>query len=311
MCMQSGGQGVFASPISIPADSATGSRQAQEVSLPITAALLPAESGDSPLVSPAEDPPQAFGSPSALWSDAPAALDPRESQAAHALPDQATTGAAATALWSRHRDDSSTDVPDQVDPQNAVAESAAAQPAVELSQQLPALTLQAETDALQQEAAHQNTDDGAAASAQAQTADLHDQATAGNQSHGQMSGSPDQPSSSQHAHISPEHATPARLISSWPEQAMPSRMYNDVPEQATSDMPSVSELRQPEPWLTPKTAGTMGYGSWWTPPIPKGLTPAWMKAKTPSWMKKMRQLEKVNQVCIMQVDLNLVLIRLI
>lgn len=65
-----------------------------------------------------------------------------------------------------------------------------------------------------------------------------------------------------------------------------------LPEEACTPLPNrrVAALSGASLPFTPVTQGTKEYGSWWTPRLPKALTPAWLKARTPSWLSKVSKL---------------------
>lgn len=255
---------------------------------------LPIESSSSPTATPGEEAPQPFGSPSALWTAPVAAQRTPATQTADDLPDQAMADAVHSSQQRELWDQASPHVPHNMARDDSIpAESAAAQSASAVLTQRPAaMTQQTDAESSSQEGGlvHQLavSQDAVPSAVQdaVQSTSLLDQPTpADSQSRGELSDLPTQATTSQQANGLPEQATPSRLISSWPDQATPS-------------VPKMSALRGVGAGVTPKTAGTKEYGSWWTPPLPRGLTPAWMKMKTPAWVKKMRQLDMVTLLCI-------------
>ena len=308
--MQSGEHGAFASPISFPNGQIMSSQPPVREPLPFSIQDLPVEgqgvriesSSSSLTASTTEEAPQPFGSPSVPLPDA--AQDTQTATAA--LPNQATSGAASLPDWDQLWDEGFSDVPDQAVPDSPPAESAgqsaSAQQPVTFNQQ--AVTVEGSQ---QDSVSHQITpgqDEAPQAFQEClQSAELPDQAASSSrQSPSQPSDFSDQATPSgfartpaPHASTSsfqetlPEQASPSLLISSWPDQATTPCPHTSLPDQATPCMPKASVTA-----ATPKTAGTKEYGSWWTPPLPKGLTPAWMKVKTPAWVKKMRQLDSVS-----------------
>ena len=248
----------------------------------------PVGSSSSPTSTPPEEAPQAFGSPSALWTSSAATPGTHATQTAHDLPDQAAADAAPRSQWRELWDEEPSHVSRHMAPGDSIpAESAVTQStSAVLTQRRTALTQQ--PDAHEEDAVHQlavvpDAVPSAIQDAAQSTSLLNQSATADSQSHEQLSNLPNQATTSQQVDGLPEQATPPRLISSWPDQANPA-------------VPRMSALRGVGDGLTLKTSGTKEYGSWWTPPLPKGLTPAWMRLKTPAWVKKMRQLDVVSFV---------------
>ena len=305
--MQNGERGAFTTPISFPDGPTIGSQPLVREALPFSIAELPIEgeglsieSSSSPSATPTEEAPQPFGSPSVPLPDA--ALDTQTTTAA--LPNQTTSGAASLSNWDQLWDEGASDVPDQAASDSPPAESAGQS----ASAQQPLCFAWTAAGSQQDSASHQvamSHNVPQAFQELLQSAELPDQtASSSRQSPGQPSDVSDQapPSGSartpaHHASTSsqpqetlPEQASPSLLISSWPDQATTPRPHTSWPDQATPTMAKASAQRV----ATPKTAGTKEYGSWWTPPLPKGLTPAWMRVKTPAWVKKMRQLDTVS-----------------
>lgn len=265
---------------------------------------MPTESNSHANATPAEGAPQAFGSPSALWPG------PVAAQSAHtAVFDQATPDAEPTSTWDQLWDERSSDVPDQAAADSPPAESAMQSAPVSLPQHLPGSSQQAEAT-LGSQPSSQSQDAMALADQPArQSAESPSQPAASSlQLPGHPSGLPDEgppadsaktllqhaSTSLQHEDALPEQARPSQLISSWPDQATAPRLLSSLPDQATPSLPKGPGAGAGGPCVTPTTAGCREYGSWWTPPLPKGMTPAWMKVKTPAWVKKMRQVELVN-----------------
>ena len=317
--MQSGGRGVLASPISFPEGPAINSYPSEREALPFSTADLPTvgeglptESSSSPTAEePSEEPPQPFGSPSALWPVPDAAQTADTAQTDGATPD-----AVPSTPWDQLWDEGSSDVPDQAAVDSPPAGSTAQSASATLTQHPMSSIQQADTveGSQQDNASHQvaSSQDAVPEAVQeaAQSVDLP--ALSSSQSPGQLSdlfnqALPSDTSTTPVCHAStslqpqdalPEQASPSGFISSWPDQATTPRLHTSMPDQATPAMPKASAMRDScsGVGITPKTAGSKGYGSWWTPPLPKGLTPAWMKVKTPAWVKKMRQLELVSPV---------------
>lgn len=317
--MQSGERGAFASPISFPDGPTTSSQPSVREALPFSMADLPTEGEDlpiesssSPTATPTEEAPQPFGSPSVPLPDA--ALGTQTTTAA--LPNQTTSVAASLSNWDQLWDEGASDVPDQQAASGSPPAESAGQSAT--TQQAPSVDQEAVTSAAsQQDSASrqvaQSQDDAPQAPQETlQFAELSDQVSASSrQTPGPSSDFSDEASqsartpahcartSSQPQETLPEQASPSLLISSWPDQATTPRPHTSLPDQANPTMPKASAVQGVGAGATPKTAGTKEYGSWWTPPLPKGLTPAWMKVKTPAWVKKMRQLDLVSPLSCM------------
>ena len=313
--MQSSERGAFASPISFPdgpnISSHPSVREALPfgiVDLPIEGEGLPIQSSSSPTAAPTEEAPQPFGSPSVPLPDA--AQTTQTTTAAFSK--QATSDIAPMSTWDQLWDEGSSDVPDQAasesPPAESAGQSASTQQAASFDQE--AVTLAGfQQDSASHQVAQSHNDAAQAFQELLQSAELPAKtASSGRQSPTQPSSDQATPSGSartpaHHASTSsqpqetlPEQASPSLLISSWPDQATTSGPYTSSPDQATPCMPKASAVRGTGAGVTPKTARSKEYGSWWTPPLPRGLSPAWMKVKTPAWVKKMRQLDSVSAV---------------
>ena len=301
----------FTSHINTPEGPATSVHSPNTQALPFNTAALPTEGEAVPIesssdatVTPAEGAPQAFGSPSALW---PAAAAAQSAQTA--MLGQATSDAAPTSTWDQLWDEGSSDGPDQAAADSPPAESATQSAPVSLGQHMPGSSQQAEAVPASQHATP--SQDAVAPNVQkaGQCAESFSQPWASSlQLPGHPSGLSDEAPPADSAKTPPHHAStslqpeealpeqagPSQLISSWPDQATTPRLHTSLPEQATPSLPQGPGVGASGACNTPKTAGCREYGSWWTPPLPKGLTPAWMKVKTPAWVKKMRQVELVS-----------------
>ena len=304
--MQSGERGAFASPISFPDGPTISSHPSVREALPLSMAGLPIEgeglpfgSSSSPIATPTEEAPQPFGSPSVPLPDA--AQETQTTTAA--LPNQTTSVAASLSNWDPLWDEGSSDVPDQAAPGIPFAESARQSAS---AQQLPSCHPQAvnvagsETDSASQQVApsHNNAPQASQGLPQIALSSWQSPSPRSDFSDQTPSESARTPAhhattSSQPQETLPEQASTSSLISSWPDQATTPR-HSSLPDQATPLMPQASSVQGAGVGPTPNIAGSKEYGSWWTPPLPKGLTPAWMKVKTPAWVKKMRQLDSVS-----------------
>lgn len=271
--------------------------------------VLPIESSSSPTATPAEEAPQPFGSPSVPVPDA--AQDTHTITAASL--DQAASAAAPTSNWEQLWDEGSSEVPDQATsdspPAGPSQHSAPAQHPVSCNQQAVSVAV-SQPDSGSHQAAPSQHDAPQVAQETLQSAEVSEQpAASSRQAPEQPSALPREAGTSGSARLSSHHSStssqpqealleqtsPSLLISSWPEQATTPGPRTSLPDQATPTMPKESAVRGMRAGSTPKTAGgAKEYGSWWTPPLPKGLTPAWLKVKTPAWVKKMRHLDSVS-----------------
>lgn len=271
--------------------------------MPTEGKALFTESTSSATATPAEGGPQAFGSPSALLS---ARIEAQTAQTA--VLDQATSHAAPTSTWDQLWDEGFSDVHDEAAADSPPAESATQSASVVLTQHLPASNHQAEASVPSSQHIMPSQEAMPPVVQQAgQSEQVPSQPAA---SRVQLPGHPSELSiealpadsartlprhasaSLQHSNALPEQAGPSQLISSWPGEATTPRTHTK-PNQATSSFPKGSGVGVSGACVTPKTVGAREYGSWWTPPLPRGLTPAWLKVKTPAWVKKMRQMEVV------------------
>ena len=310
--MQSGVPAAFPSPINTPEGPATSVHSPSTAALPTEGKAVLTESSSNASATPAEGAPQAFGSPSALWP-APAAAQSAQNDALG----QATSDAAPTSTWDQLWDEGSSDGPDQAAADSLPAESATQSAPVCLGQHMPGSSQQAEAVPSSQHV--MPSQDAVAPDVQKaeQSAESSGQPSASSlQLPGHPSGLSDEAPPADSAKTPPHHAStslepeealpeqagPSQLISSWPDQATTPRLHTSLPEQATPSLPQGPGAGASGACNTPKTAGCREYGSWWTPPLPKGLTPAWMKVKTPAWVKKMRQVELVSSPQLQDVD---------